>query len=400
MAFYIDLVYIAYLSVKYKRYKTFIIFRSWSSELTYHSFDILQAAEMNDSYSLSSSSPRSADLRTPRFQPRSPWTFTGSTRIDLRDLNRERVPNNAMTNVQYEPVSDTQVRGRGNVPSPRGTSDIKVHRQPSHGGDIFPRTQQRLHDTISQTPDYLMSGINGTKSPRSPHVGNISFAYSPRDFHRSISPIPDYAASRIDSANPTLSRVPDVTKTKLRNGVTNEYHIAPSKSSPVDYFERHEDVVLRSPRAKYTSTPRILERQPRTAKRNAHVQSEDSRYIPEKRAKSAPSRTDVSKQYFDPTINRHLWAMWRIGATEKIINETKMRDKRGQHNNGFSSVLQRPPGNLGRLINVTQSTRQRVGVLMDGGDRSTTSDLLTKQFIYFGLPRVTLSHVNTALRDS
>lgn len=104
---------------------------------------------------------------------------------------------------------------------------------------------------------------------------------------------------------------------------------------------------------------------------------------------------------FDPMKNTHLWTMWRIGNTEKIVNFTKHKSEESNRQNGSdygifsgtpygSPTLLVPP--LAHNISVTGTTRIKAAEMMSVVTNDEPSDLKTGQFIYFGLPRVTLKN--------
>lgn len=93
--------------------------------------------------------------------------------------------------------------------------------------------------------------------------------------------------------------------------------------------------------------------------------------------------------------------MWRIGNTEKIVNFTKHKTEMANGQNGYeyglfsgtsygSPTLLVPP--LAHNISVTGTTRIKANEMMNILSDDETNDLKTGQFIYFGLPRVTLKN--------
>jgi hypothetical protein len=102
---------------------------------------------------------------------------------------------------------------------------------------------------------------------------------------------------------------------------------------------------------------------------------------------------------FDPMENLHLWTMWRIGNTEKIVNFTKLKTS----NTGEQSDLQHgvfsgvPSGSptllvppLAGNIKVTGTTGQKATQMMHLTRADPPSKLKAGQYIYYGLPRVVL----------
>lgn len=107
-----------------------------------------------------------------------------------------------------------------------------------------------------------------------------------------------------------------------------------------------------------------------------------------RRAKSAPPLYNEKRtKMFDPVQNTHLWTMWRIAVTERIVNEGKTRNVNTEK---FSAFMLRPP--LRKYIHVTNATHKMAYALMGPGDRMSASELLTGQFIYFGLPRIVIKN--------
>lgn len=120
---------------------------------------------------------------------------------------------------------------------------------------------------------------------------------------------------------------------------------------------------------------------------------------------SARSKYSSNTEYhrvpfmFEPTKNFHLWTMWRIGNTEKIIkftqNKTHKDENEMESQYGIfsgtpygSPTLLVPP--LARNISITGTTRQKANKMMSMKRGEPQSELNTGQFIYFGLPRVVL----------
>lgn len=113
---------------------------------------------------------------------------------------------------------------------------------------------------------------------------------------------------------------------------------------------------------------------------------------------------------FDPMENLHLWTMWRIGNTEKIVNFTKFKTS----NTGEQSDLQHgvfsgvPSGSptllvppLAGNIKLTETSGQKVTQMMNFPKADQPSKLKAGQFIYYGLPRVALKEgsPSSSLRD-
>ena len=121
---------------------------------------------------------------------------------------------------------------------------------------------------------------------------------------------------------------------------------------------------------------------------------------PEKTHETSFTNSSEKKMFtFDPMENLHLWTMWRIGNTEKIINFTKFKtsntDEQSDLQHGvFSGVpsgsptLLVPP--LAGNIKVTGTTGQKATQMMHLPRAVPPSKLKAGQFIYYGLPRVVL----------
>lgn len=127
----------------------------------------------------------------------------------------------------------------------------------------------------------------------------------------------------------------------------------------------------------------------------------DSRQmVPQSARSKSSSNSSTHKGFtFDPMKNMHLWTMWRIGNTEKIVNFTKHRESEVYLHNElqhgiFSGVpygsptLLVPP--LASNINVTEATKRRATEMMHSNEGDSV--LKAGQFIYFGLPRVALKN--------
>lgn len=93
---------------------------------------------------------------------------------------------------------------------------------------------------------------------------------------------------------------------------------------------------------------------------------------------------------FDPSQNVHLWTMWRIAVTEQVIRNTKAQEtlQNDKKKSKISHTLTSPP--LSQYIQVTSKTHERANAMMGRWDDQSSSDLLTNQFIYYGLPRVNI----------
>ncbi|KAK3577514.1 hypothetical protein CHS0354_026470 [Potamilus streckersoni] len=109
---------------------------------------------------------------------------------------------------------------------------------------------------------------------------------------------------------------------------------------------------------------------------------------------SAWPRQKLNHAAFDPTKNTHLWTMWRIAVNEKLLNEFKSHDSDSKH---FpSQSLTRPP--LANYIRVTGTTRRLANVKMATRDNILNNDddkLQTEQFIYYGIPRISIRNQAT-----
>lgn len=129
----------------------------------------------------------------------------------------------------------------------------------------------------------------------------------------------------------------------------------------------------------------------------------DSRQVvPQSAQSKSSSNSSTHKGFtFDPMNNMHLWTMWRIGNTEKIVNFTKHRESEVYLQNElqhgiFSGVpygsptLLVPP--LASNISVTEATKRKATDMMHSNTNEGGSELKAGQFIYFGLPRVALKN--------
>ncbi|KAK3091052.1 hypothetical protein FSP39_016785 [Pinctada imbricata] len=365
---------------------------------------------MNDFSSVDSSSPRSFDPRTPRSEPRSPWTFTGSTRIDLRDViketPRDRIHRRGDSDVhaQYRDVTAEIIQRQKALRINDDKTDTEVKQPPQFQTPGSPSSDVYAHRYNGLTP---RGYPDEELSP--PHY---------RDLPITPTPYPDYETSRkepisvrSDAYNTAMYRngIDNMNNqsTRLRNGNLTDrstFYSSPrrndnypgvpetqrsalqrSLSPPPDYIRTHDDPSIRYDNQNPWPPYQQIRQSRREHRKRPSIRSS--------RSKSAPPGTVTKdgRMLFDPTKNKQLWTKWRIEATERIIQETKNRNRRGTHQKErFGRALAHPPPGLARLIDVTQSTRQRACTLMDSGDRGTTSELLTKQFIYFGVPRVTL----------
>lgn len=139
-------------------------------------------------------------------------------------------------------------------------------------------------------------------------------------------------------------------------------------------------------------SPRSKTKSPR---RHKHQRgSRDARE--RRRAKSSsPYRSFMSG--FDPTVNRHLWTMWRIAITGRIVTDIMERKKNPSVNTTATFVrpLKRPPAGLAESIYISNQTRQAAYHLMNTG-HCPDNAILTQDFIFFGIPRVVL---RTPYRD-
>lgn len=115
------------------------------------------------------------------------------------------------------------------------------------------------------------------------------------------------------------------------------------------------------------------------------------------RSKSASGNYNTGNmQAFDPGQNVHLWTMWRIAVTEHVIKNTKLQQRLRSEGRKTKKpdTLTSPP--LSQYIHVTAATHARANAMMGPWDNASSSDLLTKQFIYYGLPRVNIRPDNAS----
>ncbi|XP_062572349.1 uncharacterized protein LOC134234313 [Saccostrea cucullata] len=196
------------------------------------------------------------------------------------------------------------------------------------------------------------------------------------------------------------SKVDFSISTTAEDSSDNTYPIVSTARSPwsfinlPDTVQSQIDVVRRSQRKsrgrnrQTPHSPRSKTRSPRGRKRtkkqllDARVKNELSR------AKSASPIRSLTPG-FDPIANRHLWTMWRIAITTQIVSEMMERRKRGDVTEQFVRTLIRPPSGLAESIYVTNKTRQAACRLMNNGSCPDNA-MLTKDFIFFGIPRVVL----------
>lgn len=135
---------------------------------------------------------------------------------------------------------------------------------------------------------------------------------------------------------------------------------------------------LRSPRSKTTSPKREKGRNSQnTRSRNGT-----------KRTKSS-SPPPATRRGFDPTVNRHLWTMWRISITGKIVSDI-MSSKERDISTRYVRTLRRPPAGLAKSIYISNQTRLAAYFLMNCG-HCPDNAILTRDFIFFGIPRVNLN---------
>ena len=159
------------------------------------------------------------------------------------------------------------------------------------------------------------------------------------------------------------------------NGTTDELRSTRRKSREI---ARHTP---RSARSK-TSSPR---RRKRPNSRGS--QSKNSR------AKSS-SPPPSSRQRFDPTVNRHLWTMWRIAITSEIVTDIFSHCE-----DDVSTKNVRRLKNLAKRIYISNQTRQAAYSMMNSGVRPDNA-ILTRDFLFFGIPRVILNRRTDRLHDT
>lgn len=135
---------------------------------------------------------------------------------------------------------------------------------------------------------------------------------------------------------------------------------------------------FRSPRSK-TNSPR---RQNSRNLRNTRSRNGTKRAI-----SSSPPPT--TRRSFDPTDNRHLWTMWRISITGKIVSDIMSRKER-DISTKYVRTLRRPPAGLAKSIYISNQTRLAAYSLMNCG-HCPDNTILTRDFIFFGIPRVILN---------
>lgn len=135
---------------------------------------------------------------------------------------------------------------------------------------------------------------------------------------------------------------------------------------------------FRSPRSK-TNSPK---RQNSRNLRNTRSRNGTKRAI-----SSSPPPT--TRRSFDPTDNRHLWTMWRISITGKIVSDIMSRKER-DISTKYVRTLRRPPAGLAKSIYISNQTRLAAYSLMNCG-HCPDNAILTRDFIFFGIPRVILN---------
>ncbi|CAG5134506.1 unnamed protein product [Candidula unifasciata] len=105
---------------------------------------------------------------------------------------------------------------------------------------------------------------------------------------------------------------------------------------------------------------------------------------------------------FDPMKDRHLWTMWRTAVNGRIVDEVRHLERRKSEmgvnpsSNFDASIpgmygkaLVAPP--LKRFIKFGDEESRAVAVQMSSG--LGQGSLETSQFVYYGLPRVDVSHM-------
>ncbi|XP_076462025.1 uncharacterized protein LOC143294537 isoform X2 [Babylonia areolata] len=105
---------------------------------------------------------------------------------------------------------------------------------------------------------------------------------------------------------------------------------------------------------------------------------------------------------FDPMKDLHMWTMWRVAVNGRIVDETMRRSRAqqpttegagaGGHGdldpNPYGRALVKTP--LDRFIRVGNSSQDIAGVMMDPHGQGGGAGLQTRQFVYYGVPRVVL----------
>jgi hypothetical protein len=131
----------------------------------------------------------------------------------------------------------------------------------------------------------------------------------------------------------------------------------------------------------------------------AHAQSSGSHeQSTAKSGHNSNNNSDLTTS-FDPMKDRHLWTMWRTAVNGRIVDEVRQLEQKKielgpmavPH---YESVL---PGMYGKALVVTPLKRfirvdQDSKAIADQMSNCGQGILATSQFVYYGLPRVYVSH--------
>ncbi|XP_046567000.1 uncharacterized protein LOC124275468 [Haliotis rubra] len=137
----------------------------------------------------------------------------------------------------------------------------------------------------------------------------------------------------------------------------------------------------------------------------------DTDRLPDRPVKGKIKPEEALKKAFDPLKNLHLWTMWRSAVNGKIVDEAKSFNEQDFREHPLGKSLTNVP--LKRLIKYEKGSKEIAESMMNptkqtntlsnfqSGHRksfgrsersaqSGTGYLGTKEFVYFGVPRVVL----------
>jgi hypothetical protein len=137
-------------------------------------------------------------------------------------------------------------------------------------------------------------------------------------------------------------------------------------------------------------SPRSKTKSPRRHKQRWNSRNPLDRHDRRRVQSSSPIRPFIFG--FDPAIDRHLWTMWRIALTGRIVTDIMERKRNPGVDTTpkFVRPLKRPPAGLAESIYISGQTRQAAYRLMNTG-HCPDNAILTQDFIFFGIPRVCLN---------
>lgn len=112
-------------------------------------------------------------------------------------------------------------------------------------------------------------------------------------------------------------------------------------------------------------------------------------------AKSHKSPESELRTAFDPMKDLHMWTMWRAAVNGRIVDEVRARNQPVHRDEGLSRygrALMKTP--LDRFIRVDNGSHNIAHLMMDP-HQVATEHLHTKQFVFYGVPRVVLKKPKT-----